>query len=144
MAADGRARFARRGQGPGVGAGVVFPGWRRDSGGVTVRVVGLVVKDQGDRLLTAIGGDGGTEDRMVLFALRYHIIGVRNLWLSRRGDGACAACAVCAGCCWRACRLCCKCSRSGMVFLKERSSLARCVEIRSSKADCFSADISCW
>ena len=53
----GGTRFARRGRGPG--AGVVFPGLRRDSDCVSVVPWGPVVKDQGGRLLTRVGGDGG-------------------------------------------------------------------------------------
>jgi hypothetical protein len=71
-------------RGRGAGSGVVSRGWCRDSNRVSVVSWGPVVKDQGDRLLTAIGGDGGAEDRMVLCTLRHHIIGVRNLWLGWR------------------------------------------------------------
>ena len=59
---------------------VVFVGWQRDTGCGSVGVVCAVVKDQGGRLLTAIGGDGGAEDRMVLGALRHQIGGLRNQW----------------------------------------------------------------
>jgi hypothetical protein len=66
----------------GGGAGVVFRGWRRDTNCGSVRVVCPVVKDQGGRLLTGIGGDGGTEGWMVLFALRHHSKSrVRSGWL---------------------------------------------------------------
>ena len=43
-------------------------------------LVGLS-KTRGVGSLTAIGCDGGAEDRMVLCALRHQIVRVRNLWL---------------------------------------------------------------
>src|ERR1022692_4229413 len=55
------------------GAGVVFPGLRRDSDCVSVVPWGPVVKDQGGRLLTRVGGDGGTEDRVILCTFRHQI-----------------------------------------------------------------------
>src|ERR1022692_132129 len=76
-----RAGFARRARGWGPGAGVVFRGWRRDTNCGSVGVVCPVVKDQGVRLLTGIGGGGGAEGRVVLRSFRHQIIGVRNLWL---------------------------------------------------------------
>ena len=67
----------------GTGGGAAVEGvnlsWFGDSGRVSVGVVGGVVKDQGGRLLTGVGGDGSTEDRVGLRALRRHKIGVRNL-----------------------------------------------------------------
>lgn len=61
----------------------MFRGWYRDSCRGPVGVIGPLVKDQGGRLLTGIGGNGGAEDWMVLGALRHHIRGLRN----RRLDG---------------------------------------------------------
>src|ERR1035441_1115075 len=56
-----------------LGAGVVFPGLRRDSDCVSVVPWGPVVKDQGGRLLTRVGGDGRTDDRVVLCTFRHQI-----------------------------------------------------------------------
>jgi hypothetical protein len=54
-------------------------GWYRDSYRVSVVHWCQVVKDQGGRLLTSVGGDGGTEDRITLRSLRHRIIGGRSL-----------------------------------------------------------------
>src|ERR1022692_1639145 len=67
------ALYAPGSGGRGPGAGVVFPGLRRDSDCVSVVPWGPVVKDQGGRLLTRVGGDGGTEDRVVLCTFRHQI-----------------------------------------------------------------------
>src|ERR1035438_4436283 len=70
--------------GAGVGSGgpeLCFEAGPKDSGRGSVGVVCPVVKDQGGRVLTGIGGDGGAEGWMVLCALRHHISGVRNRWL---------------------------------------------------------------
>ena len=58
---------------------VVFCGWSEGSGRVSVGVGCLIVKEQGGRLLTAIGREGGTEDRVGFGALRHHVIRVGYL-----------------------------------------------------------------
>src|ERR1017187_8954558 len=67
--------------GPGAGGWGCVRGWRRDTNCGSVGVVCPVVKDQGVRLLTGIGGGGGAEGRVVLRSFRHQIIGMRNLWL---------------------------------------------------------------
>ena len=54
-------------------------GWFGDSDGVSVGVAVRLSKIRGGRLLTGVGGDGSTEDRVGLRALRHHVVGARRL-----------------------------------------------------------------
>ena len=45
---------------------------------------GEVVKDQGGKLLTGIGGGGSAEDRVGFRVLRHRMIGGRSGWAGRR------------------------------------------------------------
>jgi hypothetical protein len=49
--------------------------WCRDSYCVPAAACNKVVKDQGGRLLTGVGGGGGAGDRMGLGTLRHYKIG---------------------------------------------------------------------
>src|ERR1035441_2298738 len=73
-----------------VGFGV-FSGWGRDSCRVPVVAGGEANKDQGGRVLTAIGSGGGAVDRMVYRGVRHHAVWVRSRrrsgWLGLPGLG---------------------------------------------------------
>lgn len=56
----------------------MFLRWCRDSGRLSVVQCGSVVKEQGVELLTAVGGDGGSEGWVGLRACRHHVVEMRR------------------------------------------------------------------